>query len=439
MLRLPNTSNILHGLALALFLIPALSPTQTAPPQPQDPDLQVEHFQLDALAASLSCMPTGPNRDYFAGILANRTGHFEESIRLLNSALPAIRTSHPHRAAIALKTLADNYAETFRYADAARSLDDLIAHFPHQLRSVDLQGSKDDAGVFRILGNAPPQTIAWSGPTRLPTRRNEIDSIVTELTVNGVRQDWLLDTGANLSVVSRSFARRLGITPLPGHAQTMAGATGIENPLQVAILPLLKVGGATLRNVVLLVLNDANLRIAVPGRAYQIQAILGYPALRAMGSITFRHDGFFEAGIPVSASGSSTRMDLWYLTPVIQCGVEGQILPFSFDTGADGTMLSMRYKQRFHEEEATWKQAESNAGGAGGNIKRKIFLQPTLSLQVGSASVVLHNVPILSTPTSSYLDELYGNLGQDFVGGYESFTLDFSKMTFSLGPLLPAK
>lgn len=439
MLHPPNASNIVRGLALALFLIPALSPTQTAPPQPQDPDLAVEQFQLDALAARLPSMVSGANRDYFAGILANRTGHFEESIRLLNGALPAIRTSHPRRAAIALKTLADDYAETFRYADAARSLDHLIAHFPHQLRSVDLQSSKDDAGVFRILGNAPPQTIAWSGPTRLPTRRNEINSIVTELTVNGVRQEWLLDTGANLSVVSRSFARKLGITPLPGHAQTMAGGTGIENPLQVAVLPLINVGGATLRNVVLLIIDDANLRIAIPGRAYQIQAILGYPALRAMGSITFRHDGFFEAGTPAPAGGSSTRMDLWYLTPVIHCGVEGQVLPFSFDTGADETLLSMRYKQRFHKDEATWKQGESESAGSGGLIKRKIFLQPELRLQVGNATVVLHNVPILSTPMGSYLDELYGNLGQDFVAAYESFTLDFSQMTFSLGSLIPAK
>jgi hypothetical protein len=31
------------------------------------------------------------------------------------------------------------------------------------------------------------------------------------------------------------------------------------------------------------------------------------------------------------------------------------------------------------------------------------------------------------------IDELYGNLGQDVVAGFESFTLDFSSMTFSLG------
>jgi hypothetical protein len=40
---------------------------------------------------------------------------------------------------------------------------------------------------------------------------------------------------------------------------------------------------------------------------------------------------------------------------------------------------------------------------------------------------------------NSGIDELYGNLGQDLVAGFESFTLDFSRMTFSLGPRLAAR
>jgi len=66
-------------------------------------------------------MSPGSERDYFAGVMANRTGHVEDSIRLLNSALPAIRESQPARAAIALEALADDYTKTFRYSDAARA------------------------------------------------------------------------------------------------------------------------------------------------------------------------------------------------------------------------------------------------------------------------------------------------------------------------------
>lgn len=46
--------------------------------------------------------------------------------------------------------------------------------------------------------------------------------------------------------------------------------------------------------------------------------------------------------------------------------------------------------------------------------------------------------PLATLGGGSDKDELYGNLGQDFVAGFESFTLDFSKMIFSLGPPLNA-
>jgi len=42
-------------------------------------------------------------------------------------------------------------------------------------------------------------------------------------------------------------------------------------------------------------------------------------------------------------------------------------------------------------------------------------------------------VPIFPTTMGSVIDEVYGNLGQDVVADFDSFTLDFSAMSFSLG------
>ena len=149
-------------------------------------DIYTQEFRVQELAASLRRMLPGPERDYFAGVLANRTGHVDESIRLLNHALPKIRASNRGRAAVALESLADDYSKTFRYADADRAYDDLLAHFSEQLKGDHLQGTKDDAGVVHLLRGAPAQTVAWNGPTRLNTERDAIGSLVTELTVNGV-------------------------------------------------------------------------------------------------------------------------------------------------------------------------------------------------------------------------------------------------------------
>jgi predicted aspartyl protease len=239
------------------------------------PDQELREFRLDDLEARLPTMEPGPERDYFAGVLANRAGRTPESIRLLNSVLPSLRTARPDRAAVALQALADDYTKSFQYGDAAQVYDDLLTHFSSHLKSAELKGTKDDAGLARILREAPPQTLTWDGPIKLKTERNPLNSLNVELTVNGVEGPWLLDTGANLSVVSKSFAERLGLKFLSGVAQTQAGLTGIENPLRVALLPTLQMGGATLRNVVVMVLEDANLNINLGKQPYQINGIIG--------------------------------------------------------------------------------------------------------------------------------------------------------------------
>jgi len=223
------------------------------------PDADLADFRLDQMQGELEKMPRGPERDCLAGLLANRRGQVSQSIELLNRALPALRETRDARASLAIMTLADDYTKTFAYEAAAKAYDDLFALFPDE----NSGGTRDDAGVLHLLAGVKPMTIAWRGPTRLRTTRNPIGSRVTELEVNGVKEQWLLDTGANYSVVSRSFARRLALKVLPGSAQTGSGGTGIENALQAAVVSSMQVGGATLHNVVVLILDDANLKVSL--------------------------------------------------------------------------------------------------------------------------------------------------------------------------------
>lgn len=431
-----SLSAVIGNLALLGVLVCAQTPTSAASGKnavSNGPDADVKQFRLDELETSLRTMQPGPERDYFSGVLANRAGHVEESIGLLKSALPGTRTSRPDRAEIALESLADDYIKRFDYTNAAQAYDDLLAHFASQLDRARLQETQDDAGVMHILQGAPAQTITWDGPVRLTTERDVVGLLNTELTVNGVRQQWLLDTGANLSVVSRSFAQRLGLQFLPGTAQAMSGFTGIENPLQVALLPTLPIGGATLHNVVVIVFDDANLNLDAGKQKYQIQAIIGYPVFQALGKITFLHSGGFEAGDTTQSHGTGARMYMELLNPVIECGIEGKNLPFSFDTGADKTLLSVRYYDRFRSESGRWKKAKSVLVGAGGAVKQTVYRQPQLNLNIGDKTVTLKQLEVLGSTLGTDLDNVYGNLGQDVVAKFASFTLDFSTMTFSLG------
>jgi Aspartyl protease len=400
-------------------------------------DTAIKEFRIGALQATLAKMPPGPEHDYAAGVLANRAGNIEESIRLLERAIPQIRKTQPRRAAIALECLADDFTKIYRYADAAKAFDDLLAHFAREVAPADLQNDRDNSGVVHLLKAAPPQTISLDGPVRLKTQRDPTGDLDTDLRVNGVSGHWLLDTGANMSVVTVSFAKRIGVNALPGYGQTSSGITGIENRLQVAVLPELKFGSATVHNVVLLILADKNLNVGTAKGNHQIDAVLGYPVLQALGALTFSEDGTLEAGHSAAPEDAGARMFMDGLTPMIECGVNGKNLLFDLDTGANGSMLSVRYFKGFKAQSGSWKKAKHEGSGAGGVKVTEVYLVPTLELKVGDQIATLHSIPIFTSAIGTDLDDVYGNLGQDMLAGFDSFTLDFAHMRFSLGRPVP--
>jgi hypothetical protein len=91
------------------------------------PDADLADFRLDQTQGELEKMPRGPERDCLAGLLANRRGQVDQSIELLNRALPALRETRDARASLALTTLADDYTKTFAYEAAAKACLVIIA------------------------------------------------------------------------------------------------------------------------------------------------------------------------------------------------------------------------------------------------------------------------------------------------------------------------
>ena len=372
-------------------------------------------------------MPDGPERDYFSGMLAARAGRFGDAIDQINRALPSLRSSAPKRAALALEAIGTAYTADNRYADAARAYAELSESFAKQLDDFPAE----DAALVRILSGTPPQTISWHGPVKLKTAKNPIASRDADLVVNGVRGPWLLDTGANQSVVSRTFAKRLGVTPLPGVASVGSGLTGRQSSLQVAVLPTMQIGGATLTNVVLLVLEDENLGFGSGPDRYQINAFLGYPVLKALGAVTFRADEFIAG--ETAEPNEGRRMYMRGLTPAIECEVEGRPLLFTFDTGASSTTLSVRYYDLFRAQAGSWKTRPIESAGAGGSVTRDFYIQPRLVMKMSTSTATLRDVTITPTRMNAGLDVLFGNLGQDFVDSFDSVSLNFSTMKFSVG------
>jgi len=407
----------------------------------QSANVTIGDVPITQLTSEITKTTPGPLRDYFAGVLAAREGRDEEAIQLLTQAWPPLRRTDLDEAALALRLLADVYDREGLYARSSPLYDELdTSGLLNRLPEVYRQGAKDDAELARVLAGSPVQTIARNGPVHLVTSRNNpLGLITTELTVNGVRSEWILDTGANESVISRSLASQLHLPILPGVAHTSGGVTGIENELHVALLPRLSLGGVSAHNVVLLVLDDASLTIPNGnGGSYRIAGIIGFPVLRALGRITFHHDGTLDATVDGGSASAGSPLELHMLNPVVEAKVEGEPLPFTLDTGASGTNLSVRFFDRFQAEEPRWKKVQTKNFGAGGETTSQSYLVPSLALEVGGRTVALHNLAVTPAAQHADIDTLFGNVGEDLFQSVQSFTFDFTNMRFVMGSPLSA-
>jgi predicted aspartyl protease len=309
----------------------------------------------------------------------------------------------------------------------------LLQHFPKQLSRAERNSEKDDCATFNLLRNAPAQTVTLDGPVVIPTHNSPLGSIDVQLAVNGVTASWLLDTGANFSVVSMTFAQRLGLKLSAKEAHVKGGVNGLSSPLRTAILPELNIGSARFRNVVLLVMKDKDLTLPdAKGKKYVINAIAGFPVLHALRSITFE-SGKFKANTEVHDAASSARLFMNKLTPLLEASVTNKKLLFSFDTGANGTQFSERYFEKFSAEVASGRKAAQVTAGAGGSRRVEVYILPEVKLAIGQQTVRLKNVSVFPFGVGTDFDDSFGNLGRDVVADFASFTLDFRRMRFFLG------
>lgn len=255
--------------------------------------------------------------------------------------------------------------------------------------------------------------------------------------MHNVTTPWILDTGANFSTISESFAKQLGFTLSTGVAQTQ-GATGAENKLHIAILDTLELGGATLHNIVLLVLPDANLTIPIgKHQTYITPAILGYPPFAALSTIRFTHDHHFLAGPNLTLSGNSSPIYMDKLTPLVAAETHGHTHVFEFDSGANSTNLFASYYKDYQLDFLNQKHGQSHGYGAGGSVTQSVFILNDFTLKLGGHDATLHHIPVQLAPIHALSDHYEGTLSRYLLAGFTSITLDFANARFYLGAPLP--
>jgi len=386
-----------------------------------------------ALEAQLNAAPpiSDDLRRFYFGVLAERRNKLDEALRLLKPVLAkAGRKLSVAQKRIGLTALADCYVKQFRYREAEEAYSRTLRLLGTSLSTAETKELVDSRQLMVLLRDAPPQTAALAGAFEQPIVRNKIGLLEIPVTVGGRQSSWIFDSGANFSLVTRSVARELGIKMFPGRA-SVTRTGGVVVSAEAGLVPELAVGPAVFRNVVVLVVDDADFYI--PQLGFQIQEILGYPVISAMQKISIAHGERLEVLSDKEPQAGTTSMWLDALTPLIALQVDDRPALFVLDLGARHSYLSDRYFDRHRNLFVDKSAGQMNFGGAGGARSVPAYSIAELSFQLGAIRTIMKNVPVAAADTHTVSDPFYGIVGQDFLSRFESFTLDFGAMTFSVG------
>jgi hypothetical protein len=312
------------------------------------------------------------------------------------------------------------YLRTGRYADARRLIDEMLKTEPRD----------DLKNVRAVFGSGPNMGVRHAAASF--TCEVTETGVLLPLTVNGRRVDWLLDTGANVTMISDAEAARLGlvIRDSEGRAADLAGgSTGVRT----AIGRRLVVGRTQLDNVPFLLMPADQMpwKELPPGK----QGILGLPLAIALDALRWTRTGVCHTGsTAVNASSLPTSPNLRYdgLHIVTKVDVDGKALEFLLDTGNQaGTQLWERFGKDFETlVKERGRKGSVRVTQIGGATDRDIVVISGMQLNVGGKDTTLPEGKLFSRPVGD--DRFHGLLGMDVLSQASEVTIDFRSMTLTL-------
>ena len=391
--RLPVLACIL---AVPLFL----SAQAPAPPDPQpDGDSfwaaglfdEAEHAYGRAVAANGADARAHHGR---ARILASR-GQLDAA---LAEALSAVELS-PADAEIH-HTAGFIYQRQRRFRDASREYTAYLNLLSRRDRSIRGTWTRAEIRFLNSFDGRAPMEIAGSQQSWTVPIRIEHEKVLVTVRINGGRSsEFVLDTGAEQTVVSRDVARRTGVVPITYMQTAGVGDAGLRG-LQIGRIDRLEVGGLKVSNVPCVIKNPP------------------------LGALPTREPESFS---PV-ALGLSMRVD--YARRELTMA---RSLPASFVVDTGGEVISISDATAgLIKPDVPYRRIPLKVYGASG-WDRDAFLMPNVDLEF--ESIRFSRIPVvvlnLSAPSELLGFRLGGIVGHKFLSKYR-VSIDLARSVVGL-------
>lgn len=324
----------------------------------------------------------------------------------------------------------DNYAKCYRYRKAFEHINWLLGNYSKLISSKELKDLKSEQNLWKSLQNVSPQTVIKHSDSHIPITKDiaGLNRLYIKPTV-GDSIDFIFDTGANMSVISASIAQQMDLTIISAGVP-VGSSTGKNVKADLAICPEFKLGNITVKNAVFLVFPDKELNF--PIIKYAIPGILGFPIMNALKEFHIHKSGtLFVPKLSVQKSEhtyAASNLALSGASPILFAND----MYFTFDTGANTSMLYALYYQHNRADFDSAKIKKYHFAGVGGEKTRKGY-SCNLQLTFGNQIAELVDLHVFTKELKAH-EIGYGNLGQDLIQQFEVMVINFETMNLTFQP-----
>lgn len=391
---------------------------------------QKDYFRLEKQLNESGEMISASQRLYYQAFVKNAFNRNEAAVATIDSLLDhADSVQLKDSAKAVLKLLqGDSYFKLFQYAKAAQDDSIVLARYAPALDSSKTDDIKNDLLIRKALQNTSPQqtfilhntTIHWTkdalGLKEIPVRSGK------------AVYSGIFDTRANISSITETYAKKLGLKILPVSYEEGSGITGNTFKTGLGVADSLYIGDILVRNVVFQVMPDSILYLK-PFH-FSLNLIIGFPVISQLKEVHVFKDG--RMIIPLAQTESDLHnFALDGLDPVIELQTDNDTLSFNFDMGATTTTFYYAYFEKYKPEIIkNGTRKKTSFGGAGGIETKDTYIIPSPDLRMGKKKVALDSVIVLTKKIFPG-EKLYGNIGNDFDSHFTELILNFDKMYIS--------
>lgn len=282
---------------------------------------------------------------------------------------------------------------------------------------------QNETRAMQAVADVPPQRVLSREASEIRRRPDTRLPVQIGDSLRG----YVLDTGANLSVMIRSEAAALGLSIREAGVE-VGTSTGARVRADLTVAPRVRLGDIELAHVVFLVVPDEVLTF---GPEFRIPGIIGFPVINALGEVQFAPGGVVRIPEPVPQR-TTHNLALDYLTPLVHVGVLGDEAVCELDTGANTTSLHLPFFDRHRSRIRSEGRIDTfRTAGAGGERRIRGYLLHGVRIQLGDTAAYLPELPVYTESVSS--DRGAGadcRLGLDVLATFDGYLLNFRSMAF---------